>query len=353
MRRAVAMGGALCAAVAGVVGAVTAVGSPDDDPSGATGTSAEATAAVRRGDLVETTSAGGSLEYADARTLTSEVAGTVTWLPASGRVVEEGEALYRVDTRPVVRIDGTVPAWRDLGPDVSDGQDVRQVEEALRALGYADDHDLAVDADWTWATSAAVSDWQEDLGVEETGTLPLGSVVFTDGDLRVSGRTADVGDRVAPGTPVLDVSGTERRITVSLETTQRHLAPLGGEVSLEFPDGTSATGRVIDVETVPADAETEESLTVTVRPTGERSEKRVADQLDGTSVQVTFSDTVAKGVLVVPVTALLALSDGGYAVEVVDGSSTRTVPVTTEGFGDASVAVAGDLSAGDDVVVTP
>lgn len=353
MRHTIIIGGVACAATSAVAGVVAAVGSTGEDPAAAVATTDPSTAPVHRGDLVETTSAGGSLEYAGARDLVAQLAGTLTWLPSSGRVVEEGSILYRVDTRPVVRLDGTVPAWRDLGAGVADGPDVRQVEEALRDLGYAEDHDLAVDSEWTWATSAAVRDWQEDLDVEETGTLPLGSVVFTDGDLRVSGRAADVGDRVAPGAPVLDISGTARRVTVSLETTQLHLAPIGGKVSLSFPDGISADGRVVDVETVPGDAETEESLKVAVELTGERSARKAGDQLDGTSVQVTFSDTVARDVLVVPVTALLALSDGGYAVEVVDDGSTRTVPVTTAAFADVSVAVEGDLRVGDDVVVTP
>jgi hypothetical protein len=354
VRRSVVLGGLVClAAAASGVGVVT-VGSGSSGSSAATAaTGTEPTVTVRRGSLVETTTSSGSLEYAGGRDLATEVAGTLTWLPSPGRVVGEGETLYRIDTRPVVRLDGRVPAWRDLGPEVTDGPDVRQLERGLRDLGYADDHDLAVDADWTDATSAAVRDWQEDLGLDETGTLPLGSIVFADGDLRVSGQSAVVGDRVAPGTPVLSVSGTERRVTVSLETTQRHLAPIGAKVSLDFPDGTSVDGRVVDVETVAADADTEESLQVTVQPVGGRSVRRVDHQLDGTSVQVTLSDTLARGVLVVPVTALLALPAGGYAVEVVDGASSRTVPVTTGGFADASVAVDGELAVGDEVVVTP
>lgn len=352
MRRLVITGTAVCvAAAAGVVGLVSAEGSDrssDPEPR------ADATAEVRRGNLVETTSAGGSLEYAGSHDLGSGLPGTVTWLPRTGRVVKEGGVLFEVDTTPVLRLDGEVPAWRDLGPDVTDGIDVRQLERALRDLGYPEDYDMEVDQDWTWVTTEAVEDWQEDLGVEETGTLPLGSVVFSDGDLRVSGRLVDLGASVQPGTPVLETSGVRRRVTVSLETTQRHLAPLGGDVELDFPDGASARGRIVDVETVPAaDEQAEETLSVTVEPLGERSERRVAEQLDGASVLVSFADTIAKDELLVPVTALFALEEGGYAVEVVDGSESRMVPVGTEAFADSLVAVTGDLEPGDTVVVTP
>jgi hypothetical protein len=359
VRTLIVIGGAALV-VAGAAAVVSTVDPQGTEPAAGTTDTVEATARVRRGDLVETSSTSGSLEYADSRDLAAEGAGTVTWLPRSGRVVRQGEALYRVDTVPVVRLDGSVPAWRALGPDLadsdddSDGADVRQLEDALVAMGYGDDWDLAADGDWTWATTEAVEDWQEDLGLEENGELPLGSVVFTDGDLRVAGQLVDVGARVQPGTGVLEVSSAERRVTVSLETTQRHLAPIGAAVTLDFPDGTTARGRVTDVEVVPAeDEQSSETLAVTVTPHGKASERKVARQLDGASVLVSLTDTLAEDVLIVPVTALLAVADGGYAVEVVTDGGTRTVPVTTEAFGDSSVAVSGDLHPGDEVVVAP
>jgi hypothetical protein len=355
MRTLLIVGGAV-AVVATAAGAVGVVGGGTDDPAAdAVETTATGpTASVTRGDLVESTSTTGALSYAEARELLTGLAGTLTWLPASGRVIGEGEALYRIDTTPVVRLDGAVPAWRDLGPEVSDGRDVRQLEKALLRLGYGDDHDMAADGEWTWVTTLAVEQWQEDRGLEETGELPLGTVVFTDGDVRVSGRVAEVGTQVQPGTPVLDVSGVDRLVTLSLDTTQRNLAPIGGKVDLDFPDGTTARGAITELEVVPAaDDQSEETLAVTVVPTGERSVARVSEQLDGASVLVTTTDVLAEDVLIVPVTALLALSDGGYAVDVVEDGATRSVPVETDGFADSSVAVTGDLAEGDEVVVTP
>lgn len=337
------------ATVAGVVG------SPDGtDPSAASGTTAQASAAVRRGNLVETTSASGSLGYDDPRELGSALAGTITWLPRSGAVVDEGERLYEVDRVPVVRLDGAVPAWRDLGPETSDGVDVRQLEQALSDLGYPADYDLDVDGEWTWATTQAVEEWQEDRGLAETGTLPLGTVVFTDGDLRIGSTLVEVGAGIQPGTPVLEVTDDRRHVVVELEPSRRNLAPVGAEVELQFPDGTTAAGRVAAVDVVPpADEQSEETLAVTVEPSGKRSQRSVASQLDGASVLVSFTAVLAEDVLIVPVTALLALADGGYAVEVVEDGGTRMVEVETEGFADASVAVSGDLAVGDRVVVTP
>jgi hypothetical protein len=58
-------------------------------------------------------------------------------------------------------------------------------------------------------------------------------------------------------------------------------------------------------------------------------------------------------VLAVPVTALVALAEGGYGVEVVDSRGSRLVGVEIGMFSDADdlVEVTGDLDEGDEVVV--
>ena len=56
------------------------------------------------------------------------------------------------------------------------------------------------------------------------------------------------------------------------------------------------------------------------------------------SVQVTFTGTAERGVLAVPVTALLALAGGGYAVQLPGG---RLVAVQTGMFAQGLVQVSG------------
>ncbi|HEU4675058.1 MAG TPA: peptidoglycan-binding protein, partial [Motilibacteraceae bacterium] len=46
-------------------------------------------------------------------------------------------------------------------------------------------------------------------------------------------------------------------------------------------------------------------------------------------------------VLAVPVEALLALREGGFGVEVVEGASTRVVPVELGAFGSGMVEITG------------
>ena len=332
-------------------------GSDDDDPA-----ATPATAAVQRTDLTDTLTESGQLEYAGALDVGALLTGTVTWTPTADSVVKEGEPLYRLDADPVLRLDGAVPAWRDLDPYVTSGRDVLQLEQALSDLGYADDLDMEVNGDWTWVTTIAVERWQEDHGLEEDGELPLGRVVFTDGDVRVASVAVEEGTPVEPGTVVLQVSDTERTVTVSVDPTEQELAPVHKAVQLEFPDGTAARGRISAVEHVEGDETTEESLNVTIEVAGPKADRKaVARQLDGTSVQVGFAHTIAKDVLAVPVTALVALVDGGYGVEKVGLDDTTTyVAVTTGAFSDTLVEVepagssgSSGLAEGDEVVVTP
>ena len=74
--------------------------------------------------------------------------------------------------------------------------------------------------------------------------------------------------------------------------------------------------------------------------------------LDGAPVTVTITRETRPDVTTVPVDALLALAEGGYAVEVVDGDgTTRLVGVELGLFADGAVQVTGAVAPGDQVVV--
>jgi len=62
----------------------------------------------------------------------------------------------------------------------------------------------------------------------------------------------------------------------------------------------------------------------------------VAPGLDQAPVQVAITQRQHRGVLAVPVTALLARPGGGYAVQAASGSARRLIPVTTGLFDDAT-----------------
>ena len=71
------------------------------------------------------------------------------------------------------------------------------------------------------------------------------------------------------------------------------------------------------------------------------------------SVDVTFTASERKNVLTVPVAALLALQEGGYGVEVTDGTTSRYVPVKTGLFAGGRVEITGAGIAPDTKVGVP
>jgi membrane fusion protein, multidrug efflux system len=298
-----------------------------------------ATAEVARTSLRQTTEVEGSLGYGDSRALAGRVAGVLTRVPAEGTIVRRGQALYTVDMKPVVLLYGGVPAYRRLAPGMT-GTDVRGLEKNLRALGYTG---FTVDDDYTDDTATAVRAWQDDLGLAETGTVDPSQVLFAPGPLRVGQQKAHVGDQVGPGAPIFDYTGTSRVVTVALPVEDQHLVRPGRTVTVELPDGSTASGRVASVGTV-AHQQTGndgESGSATVDVTVTLANQRSLGTLDQAPVTVQVVSAERRNVLAVPVAALLALREGGYGVQVVSGDSSRVVAVETGMFADGQVEITG------------
>ncbi len=178
--------------VAGTAAALVIVGESPSKPGAAAGTTASYAAVVERRDLVATDTEAGTLGYASPQTVYDRLGGTITWLPQAGRVIKPGGILFRVDGAPVILMDGTTPAYRDLAPGVSDGQDVLQLNRNLVALGFNADA-IALDDEWQASTTAAVDELQSSLGEAATGKLALGHVVFLPGEQIVSSVEATLG----------------------------------------------------------------------------------------------------------------------------------------------------------------
>lgn len=331
-RRAAVAGGALALAAGA---AVIALGGGQEPAARAAGA---ATAPVQRRDLVARTTIDGTLGYADERATTSAIAGTLTWVAPEGDTVRPGEALFRVDDERVLLLDGDRPAWRTLNSAASDGADVEQLERNLHALGFDDGYELTVDDEWTAATTAAVRALQEAAGLEETGALELGRVVFLDGPRRVGGHEAAVGSSVGPGRPVLTTTALRREVSASLPADEQGAARVGGRADVLLPDGTSVTGRIAAIGAV---AETDQQSGASTIDVTVSLASRDIPRLDRAPVSVSVATRRRRDVTVVPIIALLAREGGGYGVELVEGSSRRIVEVTPGLFADGYVEVEG------------
>ena len=314
-----------------------------------------ATAAVVRGNVAATTPVAGTLGYAGSYVVTGVGGGTLTWLPPPGRVIRQGQVLYETGNgSPVVLLYGGVPAWRDMGEGVT-GADVSQLNHDLVVLEDAGIAGVAA-AGWdyfSWATAYGVQRLEERLGVSfPPGSLSLGHLVFEPRALRVDRVIGRLGGPAAG--PVLVATSDRRVVTVALDTSQQSEVSAGDKVTVTLPDGKVTPGTVSSVGAVAATSVSQQGPVTTIPVQVKLADPMAAGSLDQAPVTVNITTAVARDVLAVPVTALLARSPDGYVVEVAGpGNARRFVPVTPGIFDDASgmVQVTGALAPGQRVVV--
>ncbi|GAA1796103.1 peptidoglycan-binding protein [Luedemannella flava] len=340
--------------VGGVVGVVAAAGTVAAVGFGRSGGQSPvaaptpaATVEVTRGDLVDYVTLDASVGFGEARPLTVKATGTFTWLPAAGATVRRGQPVARVDEKPVVLLYGTVPAYRALTVGTR-GTDVAQLERNLDALGYTG---FAVDDMFSASTAEIVRSWQRDLGVPETGTVDATAVVYVAGAVRVAAQSVRVG--AAAPADALSVTGTAKVVVATADAADAGWAEPGVAVTVVLPDGATVPGRVAAAGTgaaAPA-AEGEAGaagarIAVTVP-----DQKALAGATSGLTVR--YAARTRSDVLSVPVSALLALAEGGYGLELVEGGATRIVAVRAGMFADGRVEVSGPGIAPGAVVRMP
>jgi peptidoglycan hydrolase-like protein with peptidoglycan-binding domain len=346
--------GVLAVAVLGGAG-WWATGHPglDTTTHAATPAAATATATVARQDLNGQTKVSGTLGYAGSASVQSPLQGRITWLPTAGQVIRRGGTLLAVDNQPVQLFYGTKPAWRDLSVGVDDGPDVKQLEQNLVALGYDPDHQITVDDHYTWATKAAVKRWQQARGLDQTGvfttTMPA---VFLPWPVRVNTLSGSVGGQAAPGQPAYTVTSGRHQVTVDLDVSQQSYVHPGDRVDVVLPDGRHAKGRISQVGRVAVTSGSGQDQTTTIPVTVTLDHPTAGGRLDQAPVDVYVTTESRKGVLAVPVGALLALQEGGYAVEAVDAAGQHHLVAVRLGvFSNGMVEVSGaGLRAGTKVV---
>ena len=270
--------------------------------------------------------------------------GTVTWLPGVGATISQGQELYGVDGHSVPLIYGSTPLYRTLGVGVSNGADVRELNEDLRALGY---RSAPVGDVFTAGTEEAVKAWQKSLGVAQTGAVNPGDTVVEPGAVVVNTVSASLGGSASGS--LMTLSSTTKVITVNLPVNAEDLATMGEAVRIQLPDGSTTSGHVTAIGTVATSPNNNNgaqggsgSGDATIPVTVSLDNQQAVGSLTGAPVKVEFTSAEHPNVLAVPVGALLALAEGGYAIDVVDPNGhTHLVGVTLGMFANGQVEVSG------------
>ena len=340
------------------------------------------TAEVEEGTLSATVSLAGILTYraqsdGEPYSVVNQVQGIYTELPEVGHVVSQGQVLYQVGDSPVILLYGSTPAFRTLSIGAA-GADVAQLNADLVALGYATAAQLdPTSPSFGPITATALEKLQGAVGITENGTLALGQAVFEPTPVRVTVRSAELGAGAQPGQTVVQATSTTRQVQVALDASQQTDMSAGDKVTITLPDNHTTPGVVSSVGTVASCPPTSgpggpsstsaaagtdacssgnssnatPTVTVVVAP----ADPAATGTWDQAPVRVSITTASVPNALAVPVTALLAQSSGGYAVEVIGpGATDHLVTVSLGMFDDADglVQVTGaGLTAGEQVVV--
>ena len=266
---------------------------------------------------------------------------------------------------------GDSPAWRKFQNGMTPGEDIRQLEENLVALGHGSFESLIVDQNFDTETADAIRQMQVDLGLTATGEIAFRDVIFLPGTSVVESSSSypSLGATITPSSTLVSLFSIERvetqivqdgniwttaeslqRVITTIEVADQRLIDVGSEVRIELPDESIVTGAVIEIGSiavVPQGGQNDPYLEVTVAIDGDVN----LYEWTGAPVTASITKNLAEGVLSVPVTSLLALLGGGYALEVIEPTSTRLVPVDAGVYADGWVEVTGlGLEAGIEVV---
>ncbi|MEU3034275.1 peptidoglycan-binding domain-containing protein [Streptomyces griseoaurantiacus] len=195
----------------------------------------------------------------------------------------------------------------------------------------------------TASLMSAVERWQKAAGLDPTGVLDPADAVVAKSAVRVSGLRAQPGDEAAD--ELMSLTSTTKTVTVPVESLDLGSVSTGRRVTVVLPDRSTTPGRVAAISTVVqggggesgeggegGDRQSTTNVTVSL------DDPRAVKSLDSAPVQARFHGRARKHVLAVPVGALLALREGGYAVRRADG---RLVPVDTGMFARGLVEISG------------
>jgi peptidoglycan hydrolase-like protein with peptidoglycan-binding domain len=271
---------------------------------------------------------------------TNVMSGVVT--AVSEGVIAVGDPLYEVSSIAVRALPGDVPFYRDLELGLQ-GEDVKQLQHGLNELGF---YDASIDGKFGTETRAAVREWQEDIGVERTGTVSWSSVVAVP-SLPQHVRIADeifVAGVVSGGEPSVLAQVGERQWQLRVSDSLASQITPASAVSIDYQGYTweATTGNVT------VDENQQSVVTVVgtdgVEPCGSDCAELPADELFQVAASVTLvPDATGPAV---PAAAISTDATGAAHVTMADGTD---VAVTVVAAQDGIVLVDG-LDVGDTVI---
>ena len=159
--------------------------------------------------------------------------------------------------------------------------------------------------------------------------------------------------------PIYNISSTGIEVVFQIDASDQDMVSLGNEVKVELPSGEKINATISFIDSVVTQGQNGDFIEVKL-DISSSEEFKVYDQAP---VDVFVTSEISEDVLYVPVNALIALAEGGYALEIYNGDTevsgfegisgvdTSYVGVEIGVFTDGFVEVSGNISEGMIVVV--
>jgi len=231
--------------------------------------------------------------------------------------------------------------------------DILQLEEALLMLGYDADGALVADGTYTLETNQAILDFQAATGLEMDGILDLGEIIFLPVEVRVTTQMTTKGSSVGSDTPILGISLSGKVVYMALPADDQGALAVGDAVTIEMPNNTLVPATVVFVSQTATSGQNEwDPAWFEVRI--ELDDLSVAEGLDEAPVDVIIVSDSVSDIMAIPISALVALLEGGYAVEKDTGNGqVELIAIEVGFFGSDNLIeiTSGALEPGDRVVV--
>ena len=291
---------------------------------------------------------------------------------------EESLTLYRDETNPKTKektADGTLDAAiEDLEQTIEEQKRIKALEkgkesgidatEALAIETAQKAYDDALESynegvDQAAELAKAKEELEELELASKSETLSPTNAYASKTPIIVGSYINDVGSAVVLNSPLYNISSIGIEVVFQVDATDQETVSLGDSVEIELPTDERVPTVITFIDQVVTQTQAGEFIEVTL----EVLNPEEIEAYDQAPVKVFVTTEISENVLYVPVNALLALAEGGYALEVYDGVldtgtfegesgvDTSYVAVEIGVFTDGFVEVKGNISEGQIVVV--
>ncbi len=276
------------------------------------------------------------------------------------REMEEGEGSV-VDAAEALAIENAQKAYDDALKSYNEGVDAAEalaIENAQKAYDDAlKSYNEGVDQE---SELTKAKEELEELKLSaKSETFSPTNAYASDSPIIIGSYINDTGSAVSLNSQLYNISSIGIEVVFQVDASDQETVSVGDRVEIELPTDERVPTQITFIDQVVTQTQAGEFIEVTL----EVLNPEEIEAYDQAPVKVFVTTEISENVLYVPVNALLALAEGGYALEVYgdgtevgtfegeSGVDTSYVAVEIGVFTDGFVEVKGNISEGQIVVV--